>query len=98
MSKMSQLHAELTEQAYELGFASLEEALAKGYEVMIDGNFARLVKTKDEQEEAHEAWLERRNQIIKNLTTIKNKLDADGYDIRADWVEEAINFINEGEI
>lgn len=98
MSKMSQLHAELTEQAYELGFTSLEEALANGYEVMSDGDFARLVKTKDEQEEAHEAWLEKRNQIIKNLTTIKNKLDADGYDIRADWVEEAINFINEGEI
>lgn len=95
---MSQLHAELTEQAYELGFTSLEEALANGYEVMSDGDFARLVKTKDEQEEAHEAWLEKRNQIIKNLTTIKNKLDADGYDIRADWVEEAINFINEGEI
>ena len=43
-------------------------------------------------------WLEKRKQIITNLTTIKNKLEADGYDIRANWLEEAINFINEGEI
>lgn len=33
MSKMSQLHMELCEQSAELGYASLEDALADGYEV-----------------------------------------------------------------
>ena len=31
MSKMSQLHAELSEQAYELGFESIEAAEQAGY-------------------------------------------------------------------
>lgn len=93
MSKMSQLHADLTEQAAQLGFHSIEEAEINGYEV--DYEEGLLVEGR---EKAHEVWLERRKQIIKNLTTIKDKLDADGYDIRASWVEEAINFINEGEI
>ena len=33
MSKMSQLHAELTEQAAHLGFQSIEEAEANGFKV-----------------------------------------------------------------
>lgn len=33
MSKMSQLHAELTEQAAQLGFQSIEEAEANGFKV-----------------------------------------------------------------
>lgn len=33
MSKMSQLHAELSEQASQLGFHSIEEAEINGYEV-----------------------------------------------------------------
>ena len=36
MSKMSQLHAELTMQAAELGFESIEEAEANGYKVDYD--------------------------------------------------------------
>lgn len=38
MSKMSQLHAELSEQASELGFESIEQAEANGYIVKIDMN------------------------------------------------------------
>lgn len=33
MSKMSQLHADLSVEASELGYASLEEALEAGYQV-----------------------------------------------------------------
>ena len=98
MSKMSQLHAELTEQAAELGFQSIEEAEANGYEVISDGEWAKLVKSEDEQEQAHNAWLEQREQIITNLTTIKDKLETEGYDIYTDWLEETINFIKQGEI
>ena len=42
MSKMSQLHAELSEQAYELGFESLGEAEQAGYGV--DWEHAKLIK------------------------------------------------------
>lgn len=38
MSKLSQLHAELTEQAAKLGFESIEQAEAKGYITKIDMN------------------------------------------------------------
>lgn len=38
MSKISQLHAELTEQASELGFESIEEAEAHGYTIKYNLN------------------------------------------------------------
>lgn len=90
---MSQLHADLTEQAAQLGFHSIEEAEINGYEV--DYEKGILVEGR---EMAHEMWLEKRNQIIKNLTTIKDRFDTDGYDIYANWLEETINFIKQGEI
>ena len=43
MSKMSQLHAELSEQASELGFESIEQAEANGYEVKFEDGGAFLV-------------------------------------------------------
>lgn len=67
MSKMSQLHAELSEQAYELGFDSIEDAEANGYEVVSDGNWAKLMKTETEEDKAYEAWLEEREEVIKSL-------------------------------
>lgn len=67
MSKMSQLHAELSEQAYELGFDSIEDAEENGYEVISDGVWAKLVKTKTEEDKAYEAWLEEREEVIKSL-------------------------------
>ncbi len=67
MSKMSQLAMELDEQAVELGFRDREDAMNNGYEVMSDGNFARLVETKTEEDKAYEAWLEEREEVIKSL-------------------------------
>ena len=48
MSKMSQLHAELTEQANELGFKNIEEAEARGYTVKYSGDEAFLVPDIDQ--------------------------------------------------
>ena len=99
MSKMSQLHAELTEQAAELGFQSIEEAEANGYHISYTDNKVKLTFDMSKAcEEAHEAWLDQREQIITNLTTIKDKLETEGYDIYTDWLEETINFIKQGEI
>ena len=68
MSKMSQIHAELSEQASELGFESIDDAMNNGYEVIYDGeNFAHLVRSEDEQELAHQDWLNKREEVIKAL-------------------------------
>lgn len=99
MSKMSQLHAELSEQASELGFRSIEEAEANGYEV--DYEKRMLV---DGRELAHEDWLKEKEEILNNLIELKKYLsdcvyhctvdDKDDYEI----VEDTINFIKRGEI
>ena len=62
MSKMSQLHAELSEQASALGFEDLGEAEQAGYGV----DLAR-EKLISPQEMAHEAWLKERDEVIESL-------------------------------
>lgn len=95
MSKMSQLHAELSEQASQLGFHSIEEAEINGYEV--DYKNATLVEGR---ELAHRNYLKRKEAILKKLEELY-----DGY-IEGDYktntekatIKEAIDFIKEGEI
>lgn len=65
MSKMSQLNAMLTEQAYELGYESLEQAFDNGWEV--DYEREVLVKRVDILEQAHKDWLKEREEVIKSL-------------------------------
>lgn len=68
MSRMSQLHAELEEQASELGFESIEEAQEHGYGVICDEEGSgRLVKREDELDQHHRAWLKKRDEIISSL-------------------------------
>ena len=106
MSKMSELHMELTEQANELGFESLEEALDKGYEVdteaMANG-VARLCIDR-EQEEAHKAWLKEKEQVLKDLHDLELEyscqIDA-GYKeavAKRNVIENVIDFIEKGEM
>ena len=86
MSKMSQLHAELSEQAYELGFKSIEEAEANGYVVdyekqkLVQSNELQeknlveaidgLDKLQKELEKAHEEWLKERDSLLKRLNDL----------------------------
>lgn len=92
MSKMGELHAELSEQANELGFESLDEALANGYEV--DYEEKQLVNpyvlVDKAQEEAHEAWLKERDEVLGGLM---NLMVHNVYDY--DTVIKAYNFIKE---
>lgn len=99
MSKMSQLHLTLDEQAVELGFEGLGEALMKGYDV--DYEKGKLVRrglgysetveylTK-EQQKAHEAWLKERDEVLGGLL---NLMVHNVYDY--DTVIKAYNFIKE---
>lgn len=93
MSKMSQLHAELSEQAAYLGFQDLGEAEQAGYGV--DWENAKLIKVEDEQEKAHEAWLKERDGVLKGLNEMWIGAVQDGYEQRI--LGRAIEFIKKGE-
>lgn len=112
MSKMSQLHAELSEQAYELGFKSIEEAEANGY--VVDYDKQRLVQSNElqeknlveaidgldrlqkELEKAHEEWLKEKENILVGLYVCLASPDIDKMCKRN--IENAIKFIEKGEI
>lgn len=88
---MSQLHATLDEQAMELGFEGLGEALLKGYDV--DYENRTLVRKVDMLEQAHRAWLKERDDILDDLEHLKNIYK--GVKPDEDIVERTINFIKE---
>lgn len=67
MSKMSQLHAELSSQAYDMGYESLGEAEQMGCEV--DWENQKLIPP---EEAAHNAQLAERDKIVEELTTLRD--------------------------
>lgn len=102
MSKMSQLHAELTSQAAELGFESIEEAEARGYTVKYSGDEAFLVPDIDKAyREAHKAWLQNRDRILHWLEKLSRHLESHKpHDIFGGYLDYeitdmAIDFIKE---
>lgn len=105
MSKMSQLHLTLDEQAVELGFEGLGEALMKGYDV--DYEEGKLVRRglgysetveylAKEQEKAHEAWLEEKQQVLNDLDIVAHS-DAVPFEHK-EIVKRAIEFIRNREV
>lgn len=98
MSKMSQLHAELSEQAYELGYLTLDQALADGYEV--DYRTSRLEKPVDGREQAHNEWLKRKELILKALKNLYDNYVEGSFKVKfeKEVIKEAITFIEEGEV
>lgn len=98
MSKMSQLHAELTEQANELGFESIEEAEADGY--TIDYTERRLVKHEccdmaKELEQAHLAYIAKKEDLLERADKVWKDPT---YDQLIDLVNELVCFIKKGEV
>lgn len=65
MSKMSQLHAELSEQAYELGFESIGEAEQAGYGV--DWEKRKLIPP---VEAAHKALVLEKKEVLRRLDLV----------------------------
>ena len=102
MSKMSQLHAELEQQAYEKGYESLDEALNDGATIIGETLLTRddiADKIADqEQQKAHEAWLKERDEVIKGLQATWFYLNNLGEKEDADNVSRAMKFIEEGEM
>lgn len=91
MSKMSQLHAELSEQASQLGFHNIEEAEINGYEV--DYENATLVEGR---ELAHQNWLKRKEELLEQLRNLRDAYM--GVENTEDVLSKTIDFIEEGEI
>lgn len=103
MSKMSQLYTELSEQANELGYETLEQAQADGYTI----NYAesKLVKYEccdlaKEQEKAHEAWEAEKQQVVKTQTEmlmdlheLKETLNPTDYVKWAGIIKHTIEFV-----
>ena len=95
MSKMSMLYDELMGQCARLGFQELGEAEQAGYGV--DWQNAKLIKVKDEQDKAHEAWLKERDEVLEEQRGLHDRLMELGYDTLAESVFKAIEFIEKGE-
>lgn len=102
MSKMSQLHAELEQQAYEKGYESLDEALNDGATIVGEALLTKddfpPQKTQDEILKAHKAWLKERDEVIKGLQSTWFHLNNLSEKEDADNVSRAMKFIEEGEM
>jgi hypothetical protein len=106
MSKMSQLHADMSEQLAELGFKDMREAEANGYHLIYTGNTVKLALDMSKaQDKAHEAWLAEREQVLEDLRELKDIEEmADkfmGKKATYDSVgklDHAITFIEKGEV
>ena len=93
MSKMSQIHAELSEQASDLGFESIADAEANGYHIAYYGNTVKLMLDQNKAHElAHKDWEKRKKEVIGDLM---NLLIHQVFD--HDIIKRAIDFIKEGE-
>jgi len=93
---MSQLHAELTEQAHELGFEDIGEAEQAGYGV--DWEKQKLINP---QEMAHREWVKEKEEVLKDLETLQSEIfvtDDLTIEERMDIVNRTINFIKKGEV
>lgn len=92
MSKIGRVNLELQEQANELGFSTVQEALDNGYEVDYENE-----TLKDPQEAAHEAWLKEREEVIKGLVDCYKHLHGFPPEVY-DKILRAIEFIKKGEV
>lgn len=80
MSKMSQLHADLTEQAADLGFGSIEEAEEHGYKVdYVNGTLTMPEDPVAQLSLAHEAWERKRDYYADCLDDLSEYLKTRGY-------------------
>ena len=95
MSKMSMIHAELMGQCARLGFQDLGEAEQAGYGV--DWQNAKLIKVEDEQDKAHKAWLEEREEVLEELRNLHEYFVEEDDLHYSIVVAKAIKLLEEGE-
>lgn len=97
MSKIGNYALEIQEQANELGYSTIQEALDDGYEVIED--VLTKVDSHDalaEIEKAHEAWLKEKNAALRTLRHAIEQLRSFGYQWAvedADGLEGVAKFV-----
>lgn len=97
MSKIGRVALDLTEQAQELGFETVQEAIDNGYTAYYyrDGGAALITQLDKELLKAHDAWVAKKNEIIDKLEMLINDTP---YQVYKDTLRETIEFIQEGEV
>lgn len=113
MSRMSELHIELSNQAFALGFQSIEDAEQHGWRVNYET--AKLeppvvqasLNEMEELEKAHEEWCAGREELVVDLEELIKDLEGvkdgwhmtpDDYKIYTKTLRRAIKFIEDGEV
>lgn len=98
MSNISRVNLDLQEQANELGFSTVQEAVDNGYVIIYneDKTRVRLMKYEDWQHlQAHNAWLIERETILNELRMLT---DVHLPNAVRDVIGETIKFIEKGEV
>ena len=102
MSKMSQIHADLTEQASELGFSSIEEAEANGFHIDYTSKGWKLkLDMAKAYEQARKEWEQERDTLLTeagDLLESTENFEPTAYDDLRSMVRSLIEFIKKGEI
>lgn len=100
MSEIGKMNLDLQEQANELGFSTVQEALDNGYTCIfsIDGEFRLVDKAERAHEEAHKAWLAERETVLSELRMIMGAGADTPKDAMRKAAQDAIEFIERGEI
>lgn len=88
MSKIGRINLEAQEHVETLGYSTVGEAIADGWDS------AEFFATR-EQEKAHQAFLNEKETIINKLEML---VDDTKYQVYKDTLQEAIDFIKKGEI
>ena len=107
MSKMGDLNLKLQEEVNELGYESVQEAIADGWD---SAEYYSTSKKIDEQAEAHKAWLEEKKTVIAGLKNAADYIDSlaehsgladawkNDYYRQVKRINRAIDFIEKGEM
>lgn len=93
MSKMSELHRELTERAYDLGYESLEDAQANGYDIDYDNQ--TLVDVRDK---LHQEHLEKKASVLPKLKELQHNLIEAREPQWSAIITDTIQLLEEGEL
>ena len=98
MSKIGGVNLDLQEQANELGFSTVQEALDNGYTCIfnMNGEFKLVSNTDKAQEDAHRAWIAERDAVLDELEMLMSAEAADT--VTRKVAKDAIEFIKRGEV
>lgn len=97
MSNIGKVNLDLQEQANELGFSTVQEAVDNGYVIVYgEDDEARLMKNEDWQHlQAHNEWLIERETILNELRMLA---DVHLPNAVRNVIGETIKFIEKGEV